>query len=40
MINQKILGLVFSMMRKVSDQYAQYLFPYLKQTKLATVMEE
>ena len=39
-INRKILGLIFSMMNKVWKKYDQYLFPYLKQTKLATVMEE
>ena len=40
LINQKILGLVFSMMRKVFDNYEQYLFPYLRSPKLATALEE
>ena len=39
-INQKILGLVFSMMRKIFENYAEYLFPYLKSAKIATAVEE
>ena len=39
-INRKILGLVFSMMRKVFENYEEYLFPYLKSPKLATALEE